>query len=75
MSGHHWVDSRSGSPASTRGRSPSVRDRLYTDLAVFELGPTGAIVTETFGITYDELVDRLDVPLRRVDNLAQRNSA
>jgi 3-oxoadipate CoA-transferase, beta subunit len=50
-------------------------DRLYTDLAVFELGAAGAIVIETFGITYDELVDRLDVPLRRVGSLVQRNSA
>ena len=39
-------------------------DRLYTDLAVFELGPDGAVVTETFGITYDDLAARLDVPLR-----------
>jgi 3-oxoadipate CoA-transferase beta subunit len=40
-------------------------DRVYTDLAVFDLGPEGAVVTETFGISYDELADRLDVPLRR----------
>ena len=39
-------------------------DRLYTDLAVFDLGPDGAVVTETFGITYDDLAARLDVPLR-----------
>jgi 3-oxoadipate CoA-transferase beta subunit len=38
-------------------------DRLYTDLAIFELGPHGATVTETFGISYDELADCLDVPL------------
>jgi 3-oxoadipate CoA-transferase beta subunit len=38
-------------------------DRLYTDLAIFDLGPHGARVTETFGISYDELADRLDVPL------------
>jgi 3-oxoadipate CoA-transferase beta subunit len=29
-----------------------------------KLGPDGAVVTETFGISYDELADRLDVPLR-----------
>jgi 3-oxoadipate CoA-transferase beta subunit len=40
-------------------------DRVYTDHAVFELGPDGAVVTETFGISYDELAARLDVPLRR----------
>jgi 3-oxoadipate CoA-transferase beta subunit len=40
-------------------------DRVYTEHAVFELGPDGAVVTETFGVTYDELADRLDVPLRR----------
>ena len=43
-------------------------DRLYTDHAVFEL-PTGTdgpvVVRETFGTSYDELVDRLDVPLSR----------
>jgi 3-oxoadipate CoA-transferase beta subunit len=41
-------------------------DRLYTDLAVLDLGPEGAVVRETFGISYDELADRLDVPLRRL---------
>jgi len=40
-------------------------DRVYTDHAVFDLGPDGAVVTETFGITYDELADQLEVPLRR----------
>jgi 3-oxoadipate CoA-transferase, beta subunit len=41
-------------------------NRLYTDLAVFQLGPAGAVVTETFGISYDELAASLDVPLRRL---------
>jgi 3-oxoadipate CoA-transferase beta subunit len=41
-------------------------DRLYTDLAVFDLGPDGATVIETFGISYDELVSRVEVPLRRL---------
>jgi 3-oxoadipate CoA-transferase, beta subunit len=37
--------------------------RLYTDYAVFDLGLEGAVVTETFGITYEELARRLEVPL------------
>ncbi len=40
-------------------------DRVYTDLATFEVGPEGAVVLETFGISYDELAERLDVPLTR----------
>lgn len=40
-------------------------NRLYTDYAVFDLGPEGATVLETFGISYDELALRLDVPLAR----------
>jgi 3-oxoadipate CoA-transferase beta subunit len=39
-------------------------DRVYTDVATFELGPDGVVVTETFGISYDELAERLDVPLK-----------
>jgi 3-oxoadipate CoA-transferase beta subunit len=38
--------------------------RVYTELAVFDVGPAGAVVRETFGITVDELRERLDVPLR-----------
>ncbi|WP_421106222.1 hypothetical protein [Streptomyces sp. NEAU-S77] len=38
-------------------------DRVYTDLATFRVGPEGATVLETFGITYDDLAARLDVPL------------
>ncbi|MEU1405643.1 3-oxoacid CoA-transferase subunit B [Streptomyces sp. NPDC005728] len=39
--------------------------RVYTDLAVFELDKTGtATVLETYGITFDELSERLEVPLR-----------
>ncbi|WP_405863685.1 3-oxoacid CoA-transferase subunit B [Streptomyces sp. NBC_00005] len=38
-------------------------DRVYTDLATFRVGPEGATVLETFGITYDDLATRLDVPL------------
>jgi 3-oxoadipate CoA-transferase, beta subunit len=38
-------------------------DRVYTDLAIFDVGPAGARLVETFGITADELAGRLDVPL------------
>ncbi|UIJ34910.1 3-oxoacid CoA-transferase subunit B [Allobranchiibius sp. GilTou73] len=37
--------------------------RVYTELAVFDVGPDGAVVRDTFGITVDELRERLDVPL------------
>lgn len=39
--------------------------RVYTDVAVFEIGGPEAVVVETFGTSYDELATRLDVPLRR----------
>ncbi len=38
-------------------------DRVYTDLAVFDVSPDGARLVETFGITADELAIRLPVPL------------
>ena len=38
-------------------------DRLYTDVALIALGPQGATVLETYGITYSQLAARLDVPL------------
>ena len=38
-------------------------DRVYTDVAVFEVGAGGAVVTETFGVSLDELRARLDAPL------------
>ena len=40
-------------------------DRVYTDVAVFEVGADGVVVVETFGTSYDELADRLEVPLTR----------
>lgn len=40
-------------------------DRVYTDLAVFEVGIAGVTVLDTFGISFDELAERLDVPLTR----------
>lgn len=42
-------------------------DRVYTDLATFRVGPEGTTVLETFGITYDDLAARLDVPLAPAD--------
>jgi 3-oxoadipate CoA-transferase, beta subunit len=39
-------------------------DRVYTDLAVFDITPQGVSVRETFGTTVDELAGRLDLPLR-----------
>jgi 3-oxoadipate CoA-transferase, beta subunit len=39
-------------------------DRVYTDLATFLVTPDGLVVRETFGMTVDELRDRLDVPLK-----------
>lgn len=41
--------------------------RVYTELAVFDVGPEGVVVKETYGITVDELRQRLDVPLREPD--------
>jgi 3-oxoadipate CoA-transferase beta subunit len=37
--------------------------RVYTDLAVIDVGAGGAVVRETFGIGIDELRDRLPVPV------------
>ncbi len=38
--------------------------RVYTDLAVLEVGAEGVTVVETFGTSVDELAGRLEVPLR-----------
>ncbi|GGT15464.1 3-oxoacid CoA-transferase subunit B [Streptomyces griseoviridis] len=38
-------------------------DRIYTDLAVFDITPRGVAVRETFGVTVGELADRLALPL------------
>jgi 3-oxoadipate CoA-transferase beta subunit len=37
--------------------------RVYTDLAVFDITPDGVHVLATYGVTLDELRERLDVPL------------
>ncbi|MDA0633406.1 3-oxoacid CoA-transferase subunit B [Nonomuraea sp. MCN248] len=39
--------------------------RLYTDRAIFHLGPEGVTVAETYGIGFDELAERLEIPVRR----------
>ncbi|WP_433367161.1 3-oxoacid CoA-transferase subunit B [Actinoplanes sp. CA-142083] len=39
-------------------------DRIYTDLATFLITPSGVEVRETFGISFEELRERLDVPVR-----------
>jgi 3-oxoadipate CoA-transferase beta subunit len=36
--------------------------RVYTDLAVIDVGPAGARLRETFGVTVEELRQRLDLP-------------
>jgi 3-oxoadipate CoA-transferase, beta subunit len=46
-------------------------DRVYTDLATFEITSEGVRVLATFGTSYDELVRLLDVPL--VDSTASGN--
>jgi 3-oxoadipate CoA-transferase beta subunit len=38
-------------------------DRVYTDLAVFDITPAGVTVRETFGVTLDHLAGRLELPL------------
>ena len=43
-------------------------DRVYTDVAVFRVGAQGVTVLETFGLSYDDLAARLDVPLRRLED-------
>ncbi|MFJ4206748.1 3-oxoacid CoA-transferase subunit B [Streptomyces sviceus] len=40
-------------------------DRAYTDFATFRVGPEGATVLETFGISHDDLAQRLEVALSR----------
>lgn len=37
--------------------------RVYTDHAVFDVGPAGAVVRDTFGVSVDELRGWLDMPL------------
>jgi 3-oxoadipate CoA-transferase beta subunit len=37
--------------------------RVYTDVAVFLIEPDGVRVRETFGISFDDLAARLEVPV------------
>ena len=46
------------------GRARAHSSRCDWHNAVLDLGPDGAVVTETFGVSYHDLADRLDVPLR-----------
>ncbi|WP_019144881.1 3-oxoacid CoA-transferase subunit B [Aeromicrobium massiliense] len=39
--------------------------RVYTDHGVFAVGPDGVTVLETYGLSFDELAERMDVPLQR----------
>lgn len=39
--------------------------RVYTDHGVFAVGPDGVTVLETYGVSFDELAERMDVPLQR----------
>jgi 3-oxoadipate CoA-transferase beta subunit len=39
--------------------------RVYTDVATFLIEPDGVRVRETFGLTFDELAARLEVPVTR----------
>jgi len=39
--------------------------RVYTDVALFDVGPSGVVVLETWGTSFDDLAARLDVELRR----------
>ncbi|MCX4904241.1 3-oxoacid CoA-transferase subunit B [Streptomyces sp. NBC_00878] len=43
--------------------APGCVDRVYTDLAVFDITPQGVVVRETFGTTVDALSGRLELPL------------
>ncbi|WP_460705707.1 3-oxoacid CoA-transferase subunit B [Myceligenerans halotolerans] len=38
--------------------------RVYSDLAVIDVGPEGAVVVETYGVTRAELSDLLGIPLQ-----------
>ncbi|AJE39064.1 3-oxoacid CoA-transferase subunit B [Streptomyces nodosus] len=42
-------------------------DRVYTEFATFRVGREGVTVLETFGITFDDLAARLDLPLERAN--------
>ncbi|MEY9910457.1 3-oxoadipate CoA-transferase beta subunit [Catenulispora sp. MAP12-49] len=39
-------------------------DRVYTDRAVLDITADGVVVRELFGVTFDELADLVEVPIR-----------
>ncbi|AEY85450.1 3-oxoacid CoA-transferase, B subunit [Streptomyces hygroscopicus subsp. jinggangensis 5008] len=43
--------------------------RVYTDVATLLPGPWGVVVSETFGMSVDELAARLDLPLLRLEEV------
>ena len=40
-------------------------NRVYTDLAIFDIGPDRVTIRETFGVTTDELEQRLRLTFQR----------
>jgi 3-oxoadipate CoA-transferase, beta subunit len=44
--------------------------RVYTDVATFLIAPAGVQVLETFGVSFESLASRLDVPLARPATVA-----
>lgn len=42
--------------------------RVYTDVATLLVGPEGVTVTETYGISVDDLQAKVDVTLRRLED-------
>ena len=42
---------------------PGCVDRVYTDVATFEVGPDGVTLLETYGLPAADLVDRVDFAL------------
>ena len=43
--------------------------RVFTDYGVFQIGPDGVVVSETYGISFADLATRVDVPLRTGETL------
>ncbi|HEX6056254.1 MAG TPA: 3-oxoadipate CoA-transferase, partial [Intrasporangium sp.] len=41
--------------------------RVYTDVAVFLIGPEGVLVRETHGMTFEQLQAIVPVPLSRAE--------
>jgi len=46
--------------------------RVYTDVATVNLGPAGATVTETFGLSLADLQSRMDIKLHRLEDAQDR---